>query len=437
MYTLGDVHALRTAAQFLALLSLAVTVLLVARRRGMHNVQHSVDKLRRICCLAMVASAALFEAANTRNKQEDADLPQRTWRHYDSRTDFRRLFRFAASDVPRLIAVLGFDGDERAGRCRHQNYVFTADLAISVLLHTMTCDATLHDLNNMFGVKRSKASAVLQWSLQTVYERWHRRLFVTDFKRWAPSFPAWAAAVFQRQGRNIGYNGVVGFVDGTFFATTRPKGSMQKCFFSGHKWDHGLIFQLVLAPNGLIIDFCGPFEGRHQDKFMLNISKVLDRYAACMRWASSQPWGDAGWLAQRFYLYGDAGYNRRAFLQTQFQCPHGGQLSPEQTACNYAMSRVRVPNEWIFGRMQSLWPYIGNESHMHIGTVQRVGNVARIVWTAAVLTNAMTCCDGGNATSEYFGMTGMVPTLEAYFGGAPQEQQCPTPWYEDFADADA
>jgi hypothetical protein len=161
MYTLGDVHALRTAAQFLALLSLAVAVLLVARRRGMHNVQHSVDKLRRICCLAMVASAALFEAADTRNKQEDADLPQRTWRHFDSRTDFRRLFRFAASDVPRLIAVLGFDGDERAGRCRHQNYVFTADLAISVLLHTMTCDATLQDLNNMFGVKRSKASAVL------------------------------------------------------------------------------------------------------------------------------------------------------------------------------------------------------------------------------------------------------------------------------------
>ena len=87
-----------------------------------------------------------------------------------------------------------------------------------------------------------------------------------------------------------------------------------------------------------------------------------------MDWASKQTWGSAAWLGQLYYLYGDAGYNRRAWLQTQFQCPAGGQLSVDQTACNYALSRTRVPNEWIYGRMSKLWPYIANAGHLHVGT---------------------------------------------------------------------
>jgi hypothetical protein len=428
--SIGEVDQLRTAA--VACVPLAA---LLQRHIALNEYAPGADqscahlkRARTALLQVAVTAAALTQAPNT---QPDVDLPPRTWCDYAQRSDFRTMFRFAAADVPRLRRILGFDADEHAGRCRNNGYSFSADMAISVLLYTFATNATLQQLNEKFGLKRSKASAVLEWATRTVYERWHKPLLVTDFKRWAPQFPAWARATLERQGRAIGYSGIVGLVDGTFFSTCRPMTQLQSCFFSGHKWDHGVAFQGVLAPNGLIIDFAGPFEARHVDKWLLNVTKVCDRFGHCMSWAATQPWGGPAWPTQIYYLYGDSGYNRRPYLQTQFQRPHGGQLTPDQTACNYALSRTRVPNEWIYGRMAKLWPYIADEANLHVGTMRRVGNTSRVV-VAAILTNAHTCCDGGNATSEYFGLTGSVPSLEEYFESAPPEAQCPPAWYDNW-----
>lgn len=424
-FSTGEVDELRQLVAALGFLSIYVFSLAMLARRAAVARPESVRNLAALGAALLSTAVAAAVHAATPNHQRDDDHPVRTWRDYADKYKFRAEFRFAAKNVPRLIKALGFDADEASGACVEDGYTFSADTAISVLLFTMANGATLQTLNEKFGLKRSKASAVLRWSTRTVYERWHKPLFCTDFKRWAPQFPAWADAAFARQGRHCGYSGVVAFVDGTFFATSRPGKMLQRFFFSGHKWDHGVHFLGVQSPIGLLIDFAGPFEGRHQDKWMLKVNKLIERFEACMLWAATQPFGCAAWAAQLYYLFGDAGFNRRPWLQVQFS---GGHLTAAQTACNSALSHTRIVNEWIFGRMEQLWKYLNRESELKVGR----GNVGQIITVCAVLTNALTCCDGGNQTSEYFGLTHMVPTLEEYFGGAPAPDDCPPAWYENY-----
>jgi len=424
-HTIGEVDALRHGALGLtALAALMFLLAVVVRAQGEARLQ-DVRSLAGLGTMLLVTSLVVAAQTAAPNTQRDDNLPEKTWRDYANRVGFRKNFRFAAADIPRLVKALGFDADEAAGRCYESGYKFSADTAISVLLYSMATGATLHQINEHFGIKRSKASAVLRWSLSTAYERWHRPLFCTDFRRWAPQFPAWAAAVYARQGREEGYPGIVAFLDGTFFSTCRPKSALQRFYFSGHKWDHGVHFEGVQSPIGLLIDFCGPFEGRHTDKWMLKVSKLVDRFEACMEWAAEQPFGGPRWAAQLYYLFGDAGYNKRPWLMVQFS---GNNLTPNQTACNYSLSRTRIANEWIYGRMENLWKILSREGELKIGR----GNVGEIVTVAALLTNALTCCDGGNQTSEYFGLTHLVPTLEQYFEGAPAADACPRPWYENW-----
>ena len=359
-HSIGEVDSLRSGVLVLGCLALYVGVLAVGATTlsagGRHGALRpgAVRGLMAFSVALLLSALALVVTAATPNTQCDDSKPEKTWRDYASDTSFRKKFRFAASDMPRLITALGLDADEAAGNCREVGYTFSADTAISVLLFTFTTGATLNELNQKFGLKRSKASAVLQWSTRTVYDRWHKSLLCTDFRRWAPHFPEWAEAVFKRQGRLEGYRGIVAFVDGTFFATCRPKNMLQRFFFSGHKWKHGVHFQGVLAPIGLLIDFCGPFEGRHTDRWMLKVSKLLERFEDCMVWATTQAWGAAEWVAQIFYLFGDAGYNRRAYLQTQHS---GGHLTAAQTSsiCNLCNMQFIAVVDTHRQRMD-LWP---------------------------------------------------------------------------------
>ena len=51
------------------------------------------------------------------------------------------------------------------------------------------------------------------------------------------------------------------FIDGTVRPLCRP-GRMQRVLYNGHKKVHGLKFQSIAAPNGLIANLYGPVEGK-------------------------------------------------------------------------------------------------------------------------------------------------------------------------------
>lgn len=358
-----------------------------------------------------------------RSTQRDHGYCFRTWRDFAHQTDFRKAyFRFAPEHIPRLIAALRLPATMHANR-----YSFTADEAITVLLYMLSQNASLLDVNERFGIKRARASAIFRFTIAWLHDRWYKPLFVTDFKRWLPDFPAWAAAILLKQGgASIGsaYTGIIAFIDGTLNPTCRPKKWLQQQFYSGYKKKHGVHWQACLAPMGLIIDLAGPFEGRHTDKWMLRVSELCERLQAALQWAVEVCGKPVNWLCGIWYFFSDAGYNRRLQLAVMFAKPPGGELTAQQTAVNHTLSKTRIANEWIFGTIGNTFPYVTDKGNLLVGR----GTPGSIFVVAALLTNALTCLEG-NGTSKYFDLT--PPTLEAYFEGAPAAQACPSAWYEN------
>ena len=419
-YTILEVQVLLSVAAFLAANALAlvarVTAVLASAPRLLRFGLSVLD----LACGQLRLACAAIALTLRRSSQADAPHVNRTWRDYKNNRDFRNDFRFSRDHIPPLIAALQLPAKIRSG-----GYTFTADDAISVLLFMLATDATLVKVNQKFGIKRSKASAIFRWTVHWLQDRWYKPLFVTDFHRWVPYFQDWARAVLEVQGGDDGtsYTGIIAFIDGTLNPTCRPAPWLQRAFYNGYKKQHGLHWQGTLAPMGLLIDLAGPFEGRHSDKWMLNVSEICERLKDALSWAvgCGKP---ASWLLGTLYFFTDGGYNRRLVLHTIAQKPPGGELTAAQERVNKKLSKTRIANEWIYGRIGALWPYVATKINMAIGR----GTPGSAFVVAALLTNALTCLEGNN-TSKYFNL--VPPSLEEYFGNAPAAASCPPAWYEN------
>ena len=66
------------------------------------------------------------------------------------------------------------------------------------------------------------------------------------------------------------------FLDGTLQKTCLPS-LFQKLLYSGHKCCHGIKFQLVTTPDGLIALLFGPVNGNRHYSFMLQDSGLLQK----------------------------------------------------------------------------------------------------------------------------------------------------------------
>ena len=359
-----------------------------------------------------------------RSTQRDEHYNARTWRDFAGQVDFRKAyFRFSPDHIPRLIAAMELPAEMHAS-----GYSFSADEAITVLLYMLSQNASLVAVNERFGIKRARASAIFRHTVQWLHDRWYKPLLVTDFRRWQQFFPEWAAATLRKQGGGqddgTAYTGIVAFTDGTLEPTCRPTGWMERQFYSGYKKRHGLHWQACLAPMGLLLDLAGPFEGRHTDLWMMRVSELCERLQASVEWAVQALGKPLAWMTGMWFFFGDAGYNRRLQLAVMFAKPPGGELTDEQTAVNHMLSKTRIANEWIFNTIDSLFPYVADKRNALVGR----GTAGTTYVVAALLTNALTCLEG-SATSKYFGLT--PPTLEEYFAGAPAAQHCPAAWYEN------
>ena len=81
-----------------------------------------------------------------------------------------------------------------------------------------------------------------------------RRKGVLGICRVVVSLEKYAEAVFNK---GAPLSNCFGFVDGTVRPITRP-GKSQRLLYNGHKRVHGLKFQSVVLPNGLIAHLYGP-----------------------------------------------------------------------------------------------------------------------------------------------------------------------------------
>lgn len=343
------------------------------------------------------AGLALCSVESNTYSVHSGEYPQRDWRDWDPHL-FEALFRFDRADIPRLRDALCLPAVIRT----RDRKVFTSDQAITLLLLRFH-GYDLHELHRMTGVRPSGASALLSHVYDFVWDKWYVSLLASDLKRWAPEFPEWSSAVFEKTERR-GFDNTPVFVDGTLRGICRPAHS-QDIWFNCHHWMHGVLWQALTAPNGLVIDLAGPMNGRRHDRHILKKSKLLSRFAAANV--------SAGFAPNRYRIYADAGYWISLVLQAAYHRAKGF-LAADKRALNRVMSTVRILVEWGFGRVLALWPYFSFTPGQQLGRVP----VAKMYVTAVLLTNAH-CCLYGNQTSEAFGLS--PPSLEDYFGQAPPQ----------------
>ena len=85
----------------------------------------------------------------------------------------------------------------------------------------------------------------------------------------------WAALVYSKTGASPR---IVGFLDGTWIGVCKPLvDAIQRELYNRYYGGHGLKYQALVAPIGLILDPFRPIVGRFSDSTMLRPSQLQEK----------------------------------------------------------------------------------------------------------------------------------------------------------------
>ena len=215
-----------------------------------------------------------------------------------------------------------------------------------MLLNRMAHPCQLKSMVRIFGRSISEISLIVNYMLDYIYDEFcMEKLSAMDRQNWVTNNLAEFANAVSNQGSPL--PNCVCFIDGTVRPISRPT-YLQREVYSGHKRTHGLKYQSVVTPNGLVAEMSGPYPARRHDSWVMAQTQLLERL---------------GNLPGDVYGYGDPAYN----LSPNLLCPYkGAELSNTQKDFNAAMSSVRVCVEWVFGKITNLWPYIDNKKSQNL-----------------------------------------------------------------------
>lgn len=110
-------------------------------------------------------------------------------------------------------------------------------------------------------------------TMNFVYDNWHHLLESFEQNWLSPEHLQTYANYVHQSGAPL--DNCWGFVDGTVRPVCRPQQG-QRELYNGHKRVHGIKFQSIVVPNGMIANLFGPIMGRRHDAYMLARSGVLD-----------------------------------------------------------------------------------------------------------------------------------------------------------------
>ena len=189
-----------------------------------------------------------------------------------------------------------------------------------------------------FGMRIAHLSFVLETIVDTFYD--FAKDYLNNPQLFQHKIPLYANKIYDRNGL---LDKLWVFVDGTLRKITRPS-SYQKQAYSRHKRCHGLKFQTVVTPDGLMACLWGPMNGNRHDSHMLRESHLLDQLSAMMPVNGIT-----------YALYGYPAYPQSPLLFGGFW--HAVQGSNE-ALWNRLMSKVREVVEWGFGLIVGNWKYL-------------------------------------------------------------------------------
>lgn len=253
-----------------------------------------------------------------------------------------RYFRFRKEDMPDLLHELHFplapDGMVKV----YGGYSFSPMELLCTFLCRMGYPSTWDRLLPILGgASPSRYKGGFYFALDHIYTQFKH--CIDDITRWAGYADEWADAIHEA---GAPAPRCIGFIDGTFRPCARPSRNQRQVYF-GYKKLHGLKFQSVIAPNGLIVDLYGCVVGRRGDGYLLGRSQFLGRIAQL-----------CGMEGSAFYVYGDPAYALSQYILRGLK----GAMSPMQQWFCTEMSRVRESVEWGFGHIVQDWARTGRSS---------------------------------------------------------------------------
>eukprot|EP00963_Diacronema_lutheri_P012299 scaffold1712_cov318-Pavlova_lutheri.AAC.2 len=294
----------------------------------------------------------------------------------------RQHCRFLGWEIRELMRILKVP---RIIRIESSRRVFTGEEGMLVLLRRLASLENLHHLSATFNRRSTGLSELHNAMLDHVYPFARRAL---RLEVWADELPRLAKALSLR---GCPVPTCCGFIDGTLFKIRRPTEG-EDAAYTGWKRMHATKYQAVVLSNFMIAYYDGPHPGSSGDANILRRSCIEERLRMIVE--------DNG---AEVSLYGDGAYP----LSDVVHRPHKGDLNAQQAAFNENMSSYRQAVEWIFGKLEQLWPLVGDKTRRAV-LLRQTGKEDLV---AALLTNFHTCLHGG-VTTDYLGIA--PPTLQEY-----------------------
>lgn len=291
------------------------------------------------------------------------------------------MFRFNHDGIKVMVTFLSWSLQKL--RTSTSRYSVTPLLATCIILRRLCTPCRWSDLEMTFFKHASQLSEIFWDGIVSFVD--DRKLLLSGPIPSSYISPKAADMALAIQQVTNALPNCIGFVDGSLYQISRPGGPnlLQNVCYNGHKRHHGIKFQAVVTPDGMIVHFAGPMEGRRHD-WALYLASGIDESLS------------NGLLIDgvQYCIFGDAAYDERPYLYTPAQ---GGDLSDAQKAFNRAMSRARVTVEWSFRKMKSLWAVLDFHRKLKI----RESPVSYIVYAVALLHNAHNCLHR-NEVSRFF-----------------------------------
>ncbi|ETI30432.1 hypothetical protein F443_22444 [Phytophthora nicotianae P1569] len=261
---------------------------------------------------------------------------------------------------------------------------------LCIVLERLSYPSRWRELKDRYGRHESNLSSIFYYVCEHIARRC-APLLDGDWNRISSRLEDYTAAVRAKGGE---LRNVWGFIDGTLRRICRPLDSAeQQSMFNGHKRCHGIKYQSVTTPDGMIAHLFGPIEGRLHDLTLLEASGLESTIQNDQRFHG-------------YLLYGDPAYGQTDVFASPFDRVGA---TREESVVNASMSRVRITVEWGFGQVINEWALLDFKRKMNIGGVP----VGMLYEVAVCLTNCLTISRGQNVISSYFDVA--PPSFDEYF----------------------
>jgi hypothetical protein len=224
-----------------------------------------------------------------------------------------------------------------------------------------------------------------------MFQKWG--LKPTQLYQLKDRMPLYAAAIR----RTSGINGldIFGFLDCTVRGVRRPLYG-QEAIYNGHKKTHGMKYQALGLPDGLLAAVDGPRSARRHDSRVL-VESTLENEIRRIQAATGV----------EYIAYADAAYTNSDVIMAGFDRVQRA-LDEDKEWFTKSMNVDRTSVEWLFGIVCNKFRWVDYKDGNKVGKTA----VGCYYITAILLTNCLTCMRGGN--QHYARFECPPPTLSEY-----------------------